>query len=272
MTPFFSDSASLTALANGERAGLFCTSPGASGLVSITTFLLVLEKMKLAVLVGDFRKSLGEVGEFRLRREAGDSLDRAAVLSRITSCRFMEGAAVAEGDFFTGETTVVEDAGEITIGGTAAVAGGDFSAGEEVTLDEDAGAAVVAGGDFSTEVMTADVDADETTTVAAAAVGAGMEVSTGGTTVDVSCTEGAAVAAAEELSIEATVAAGAGDLSMDEATVVSRGAFSIEETTVAADAGETSIDGATVVSGGGFSTEETTVDASETSTDGAAEV
>lgn len=218
MAPFFSDSASLTALANGERAGLFCTSPGASGLVSITTFLLVLEKMKLAVLVGDFRKSLGEVGEFRLRRDAGESLDRAAVLSLIASCRFMEGVAMADGDFFTGETTVVEDGvGETTIGGTAAVAGGDFSAGEEVTLDEDAGAAVLAGGDFSTEVMTVDVDADETTAEGAAVV-AGQEVSAGGITVDADVsgagTVGAAVVVEAEISTEETVDAGAGELSI----------------------------------------------------------
>lgn len=84
-----------------------------AGLVSITTFLLLLEKTKLAVQEGDLRKSTGDVEAFKLRRAGGLAFDLAAVLRRMASCRFMEGEVVmAGGDFFVGEMTVVdEDAG-----------------------------------------------------------------------------------------------------------------------------------------------------------------
>lgn len=72
-------------------------------MVSITTLLLLLEKIKLAVLQGDFWGSFGDVGEFKLRRDAGPVFDLAAVLRRMASCRFMEGEAVmAGGDLFAG--------------------------------------------------------------------------------------------------------------------------------------------------------------------------
>lgn len=71
--------------------------------------------MKLAVLEGDLWRSVGDVGECKLRRDAGPVFDLAAVLRRIASCRFMEGAAVmAGGDFLVGERTVDEDVGGIT--------------------------------------------------------------------------------------------------------------------------------------------------------------
>lgn len=102
--------------------------------------MLLLEKMKLAVLEGDFRRSMGEVGECRLRRDVALSLDLAAVLRRMASCRFMEGEAViAGGDFFVGdgERAVDVDAGGSTrdsdlgrAGCGVTVAGGDVGAGE----------------------------------------------------------------------------------------------------------------------------------------------
>lgn len=87
----------------------------ATGLVSITTFLLLLEKIKLAVLEGDLRRSIGDVGECKLRRDAGPPNDLAAVLRRMASCRFMDGeAVVAGGDFLVGDRTGDEDTGGTT--------------------------------------------------------------------------------------------------------------------------------------------------------------
>lgn len=101
---------------------------------------MLLEKMKLAVLDGDFRRSMGEVGECRLRRDAALSFDLAAVLRRMASCRFMEGEAVmAGGDFLVrdGERAVDVGAGGSTrdsdVGGAGCgvtVAGGDVGGGE----------------------------------------------------------------------------------------------------------------------------------------------
>lgn len=86
-----------------------------AGLVSVTTFLLLLEKIKFAVLVGDLQRSFGDVGDWMLRRDAGLAFDLAAVLRRMASCRFMEGEVVmAGGDFLVGEMTVDEDAGGTT--------------------------------------------------------------------------------------------------------------------------------------------------------------
>lgn len=55
LASFFADSASLTTFVTEEVCRLDCTFTVVSGagLVSITTLLLLLEKMKLAVLVGD---------------------------------------------------------------------------------------------------------------------------------------------------------------------------------------------------------------------------
>lgn len=117
---FFNDSASLTTFVTEETSSLFCTLVLASGtgLVSITTVLLLLEKIKLAVLegdLGDLWKSIGDVGACRLRRDGGLSFDLAAVLMRMASCRFMDGEAImAGGDFFVGEDTVDEDANGAT--------------------------------------------------------------------------------------------------------------------------------------------------------------
>lgn len=113
------------------------------GLVSIATLLLLLEKIKLAVLEGDFWEPTGDVGECRLRRDAGLSFDLAAVLRRMASCRFMEGEVVmAGGDFFVGERTVVEDADETTAdwdlgraGSEVIMTGGEVDVGEVMIRD-----------------------------------------------------------------------------------------------------------------------------------------
>lgn len=104
------------------------------GLVSITALLLLLEKIKLAVLEGDFRGSIGDVGECRLRRDAGLSFDLAAVLRRMASCRFMEGeVAMAGGDFFIGETTAGWDLGRA--GSEVIMTGGEVDVGEVMIRD-----------------------------------------------------------------------------------------------------------------------------------------
>lgn len=109
-------------------------------LVSITTFLLLLEKIKLAVLEGDLWMSLGDVGECKLSRGAGPPNDLAAVLRRMASCRFMDGVAVmAGGDFVGGDVTV--DTGGTTrdwdLGrvGEATTAGGEVDVGEVMIRD-----------------------------------------------------------------------------------------------------------------------------------------
>lgn len=82
----------------------FVTAPSvflASDLVSITTFLLLLEKIKLAVLVGDLRTS-NPGGEWMPSRDDGPFRDRAAVLKRIASWRFIEGV-IAGGDLVGGD-------------------------------------------------------------------------------------------------------------------------------------------------------------------------
>lgn len=58
---------------------------------------------------------MGDVGECRLRRVVEFSLDLAAVLRRMASCRFMEGDAVmAGGDFLVGDRDVDVAVGGIT--------------------------------------------------------------------------------------------------------------------------------------------------------------
>lgn len=136
----------LTPFVTEETSRCFCEVSVAStvGLVSITTFLLLLEKMKLAVLEGDFRGSIGDVGECRLSRDAGPSFDLAAVLRRMASCRFMEGETVmGGGDFFIGDRTVDEDAAEITTedwdlgkaGSEVTMTGGEVDVGEVMIRD-----------------------------------------------------------------------------------------------------------------------------------------
>lgn len=136
----------LTPFVTEETSGFFCEVSVNStvGLVSITALLLLLEKIKLAVLEGDFRESTGDVGECRLRRDAGLSFDLAAVLRRMASCRFMEGeVVVAGGDFLgIGERTVAEDAVEITadwdlgrVGSDGIVTGGEVDVGDVMIRD-----------------------------------------------------------------------------------------------------------------------------------------
>lgn len=101
---------------------------------------MLLAKIKLAVLEGDgdLRRSTGDVGECKLRRDAGPSLDLAAVLRRMASCRFMEGEAVmAGGDFFVGEMTAEEEVVGTKMdwdlgraGSAVTIAGGEVDGGE----------------------------------------------------------------------------------------------------------------------------------------------
>lgn len=105
-----------------------------TGLLSTTTFLLLLAKIKLAVLEGDLRRSGGDVGQWRLRREAGPPKDLDAVRRRIASCRFIEAAG---GDFVVRDGTEGGDAGGTTRGSDVgaggcevAAAGGDAGEGE----------------------------------------------------------------------------------------------------------------------------------------------
>lgn len=122
LTPVFSDSGSLTDLVTEETSPVsvfwkFSLAFG-GGVVAITIFLLLFEKIKLAVLDGDLRRSPpnGDVGECRLRREGGPSFDLAAVLRRMASCRFMEGDMVtAGGDILVGRKVVDEEEGRATI-------------------------------------------------------------------------------------------------------------------------------------------------------------
>lgn len=100
--------------------------------------MLLLAKIKLAVLEGDLRRSLGDVGECRLRREPGLPADLAAVRRRIASCKFIEGDAEAAG----GDLVVRDDAGGTTRGsGLAAdgcvivMAGGEAGEGELIIRD-----------------------------------------------------------------------------------------------------------------------------------------
>lgn len=101
----------------GEEASWFwfCVAAFASAndLASITTFLLLLAKIKLAVLAGDMWTFDGDVGECKLRRELGPPAVLAAVRRRIASCRFIEAAG---GDFIVRYGTEVDDTGGSTRG------------------------------------------------------------------------------------------------------------------------------------------------------------
>lgn len=103
-----------------------------------------MEKIKLAVLVGDLWGSMGEVGECRLRRVVEFSLDLAAVLRRMASCRFIEGDAVmAGGDFLVGDRDVDVAVGGITrecdfgrAGCEITTVGGEVDVGGEADVGE----------------------------------------------------------------------------------------------------------------------------------------
>lgn len=144
-TPFFfsSRSASLTGFdtAESSAATFFWNFASGKGAVSITTFLVLLEKIKLAMLEGDLWMSppKGDVGP---RGEVG-LFDRAAVLRRIASCRFMEGEVViAGGDLFVGEGGTVEEvcmtSADWDLGTVACettIMGGDVDVGEVMISD-----------------------------------------------------------------------------------------------------------------------------------------
>lgn len=83
--------------------------------------------------------SFGEVGECKPRRGEEPPNDLAAVLRRMASCRFIDGVAVAAGDFFAGDAML--DTGGITrdldLGrdGEVTVAGGEVDVGEVMMRD-----------------------------------------------------------------------------------------------------------------------------------------
>lgn len=149
LAPFFSNSVSFADFVMEESSAtrFFWLFELVSGevAVSITTFLVLFEKIKLAVLEGDLRKSppSGDVGDCKLRREEGPSFDLAAVLKRMASCRFMEGEEdMAGGDFFVGEITVDEEVGSTMVvwdfemaGCEVTMAGGDVDVGEVMIRD-----------------------------------------------------------------------------------------------------------------------------------------
>lgn len=118
--PFCAGSVSPSTFAGEETSWLFCAPAfvSAPGLVSITTFLLLLAKTKLAVLDGDLRGSLGDVGESE-RRALGPPMDLAAVRRRIASCRFIEGDTDAPG----GDLTVRDGTEDVDAGGAAGGSG-----------------------------------------------------------------------------------------------------------------------------------------------------
>lgn len=142
--PFADGSVSPSTFVGEERSWFFCVAAfvSAAGLVSTTTFLLLLAKIKLAVLEGDLRRSGGDVGECKLRRELGPK-DLAAVRRRIASCRFIEGdTEAAGGDLIVRDGTEVDDTGGTTRGSDlaaggceATTAGGDVGEGELIIRD-----------------------------------------------------------------------------------------------------------------------------------------
>lgn len=129
-------SVSPSTFAGEETSWFFCTPAfvSATGLVSITTFLLLLAKTKLPVLDGDLRGSLGDVGESE-SRAPGPPTDLAAVRRRIASCRFMEGDTDAPG----GDLTVRDGAaGGSGLGGGGCgvtAAGGEVGEGRLIIRD-----------------------------------------------------------------------------------------------------------------------------------------
>lgn len=105
--PIADGSVSSSIFVGEETAWLFCV---ATGLVSTTTFLVLLAKIKLAMLEGDLHRSGGDAGECELRRELGPPKDLAAVRKRIASCRFIEGdTEAAGGDLIVRDGTEVDD-------------------------------------------------------------------------------------------------------------------------------------------------------------------
>lgn len=135
LVPLCAGSVSPPAFGGAETSWFLCVA--ATGLVSITTFLLLLAKIKLAVLEGDLRRSEGDVGECRLRRELGPPKLLAAVRRRIASCRFIDGDTEATG----GDLIVRDEDGDaggsdLGAGGCdAATAGGEVGDGTLMIRD-----------------------------------------------------------------------------------------------------------------------------------------
>lgn len=126
--PLCACSVSLSAFVGEETSWFFCVAAFASApvLVSTTTFLLLLAKIKLAVLEGDLRRADGDVGECKLRRELGPPTDLAAVRRRIASCRFIDGdTEAAWGDLIGRDGTEEDDTGGTTRGSDLGVGGCD---------------------------------------------------------------------------------------------------------------------------------------------------
>lgn len=142
---FCAGSVSPPAFGGEETSWFLCVAcfVSVTGLVSITTFLLLLAKIKLAVLEGDLRRSDGDVGECRLRRELGPPKLMAAVRSRIASCMFIDGdTEAAGGDLIIRDETEDDDTGGTTRGSDlgaggcdAATAGGEVGAGKLMIRD-----------------------------------------------------------------------------------------------------------------------------------------
>lgn len=134
--PFCAGSVSPPAFGGEETSWFFCVAAfvSATGLVSIITFLLLLAKIKLAVLEGDLQRPAGDVGECRLRREPGPPTLLAAVRRRIASCRFIDGdTEAAGGDLIVKDGTDDDDTGGTTRGSDLGAGGcGAATAGGEV--------------------------------------------------------------------------------------------------------------------------------------------
>lgn len=142
--PFCAASVSPPAFGGEETSWFLCVAAfvSATGLASITT-LLLLAKIKLAVLEGDLQRSDGDVGECRLRRELGTPKLLAAVRRRIASCRFIDGdTEAAGGDLIVRVETEDDDTGGTTRGSDlgaggcdAATAGGEAGDGKLMIRD-----------------------------------------------------------------------------------------------------------------------------------------
>lgn len=113
---------SFSAFGGEETSWFLCVA----AFVSITTFLLLLAKIKLAVLEGDLRRSDGDVGEGRLRRGLGPPKLLAAVRRRIASCRFIDGdTEAAGGDLIVRDESEDDDTGGTTRGSDLGAGGCD---------------------------------------------------------------------------------------------------------------------------------------------------
>lgn len=138
--PLCAGSVSPSAFVGEETSWFFCVAASASGLVSTTTFLLLLAKIKLAVLEGDLWRADGDVGNCKLRRELGPPRDLAAVRRRIASCRFIDGdTEAAEGDLIGRDGTEEDDTGGTTrgsdLGAGGCGAGGEVGVGRLIIRD-----------------------------------------------------------------------------------------------------------------------------------------